>query len=415
MNRLLASVPAFGLLSSLVACGTNPDANILKSRRGRLTSPSAPAEDVLAVSAGNNALGVDLLRRQPTDQNTFFSPYSLSVALAMAYQGANGDTQQQMSTSLHFPFPPERLAPAVDKLDLAIASHAQDAAAVQIANAAWVQSGFKILDSYLDALAEFYGAGVGVTDFRNPRKAAAEINAWASDHTAGRVRQLVDPDKLDDEVKLVLANAIYFKALWRSQFDPASTAQAPFHRLDGTQVSATTMSVDANFAYARGRGFEAVELPYLNGAHSMVIVLPDSGTFSDFIAGLDWPKLDSIFSCLSTTRIQLFMPKFTVDKRLKDLETTLQEMGMTDAFSPSRADFSGIDGRRDLSIFFVVHQAYVNVNESGTEAAAATAVGIGTVSTVPRVAIDRPFLFFIRDLETGAVLFVGQVVSPIAT
>jgi serpin B len=416
MNRLLVSAFTLWLLLPVLACGPkadapNLDANILRSSRPRLYSPNAPAEDVSAVSAGNTALGLDLLKQQATGRNTFFSPYSLSLALAMAYHGANGETQRQMATALHFLFPPERLAPALDELDLTLASHAQNGTTIQVANAAWVQGGFAVLPSYLDALAEFYGAGVGVADFHaNPSKAAADINSWAGGHTTGRIPQLVDPSQLTEDIRLVLANALYFKGSWKAPFDPAQTAQRSFHQLDGTQVSVPMMSVEAGFGYARGNGCDAVELPYLNGAQSMVIVLPDSGTFSTFVAGLDATKLGSILSSLSANHVRLLMPKFTVATSL-NLGATLQAMGMTDAFS-DHADFSGIDGSRNLSIAFVVQKAFVNVNESGTEAAAATAVGVGIISVPMQVAIDRPFLFFIRDIETGTILFIGQVVVP---
>lgn len=408
-------LPLLAVVAMVVAC-SNPDANILKSSKQRITSPDAPAADVSAVSAGNTAYGVAELQRQATTQNVIFSPYSASLALAMLYQGSNANTQTQMATALSFPFAPARLAPAFDALDLAITGDAQGGVSISEADAAWVQKGFTVLPAYLDTLAQDYGAGVGIADFETqPQTALDDINGWASAHTHGKIPTLFAPGSIGSDTRLVLANAVYFKASWQTQFDSSKTQNATFTRLDGSTVWAPTMNQQTQLALGKGTGYQAVELPYVQGTLSMVVVKPDPGTFSSFVSGLSQTQVDAIASGLNTTLVQLALPRFTIQTSL-NLATDLQALGMVDAFTP-QADFSGIDGAKDLSVETVVQKAFIAVDESGTEAAAATGVGVGinAVQEPTPFSADHPFVYFIRDVQTGAVLFVGFVVDPTAS
>jgi serpin B len=217
------------------------------------------------------------------------------------------------------------------------------------------------------------------------------------------------PGTITPDTRLVLANAIYFKGTWKVQFDAKKTEFAPFYRLDGSQVKVPMMRVKEHFPYTEGMNYQAIELPYTGNALSMVIFLPREGMFEDFEAGLSVERLDAIMARLCSEKVQLAMPKFELTSEFS-LADTLAELGMPDAFT-GVADFSGMDGTRDLFIGHVAHKAYVSVNEEGTEAAAAT--GVSMVLSIPAMmTIDHPFIFLIRDIETGAILFIGRVMDP---
>jgi serpin B len=281
-----------------------------------------------------------------------------------------------------------------------------------VVNATWGQAGYSFLPAYLDTLALSYDAGLRILDFMaDPEAARATINAWVSAETADRIRDLLQPGTILPTTRLVLTNAIYFSAAWAEPFPKTATREGDFHLLDGSVVKAPLMSHRADFGYAAGDGYEAVELLYDGKELSMVVLLPAEGRFEEFEASLDAPKLTGILAALLPRDIQLTMPRFSSESELGLVET-LRALGMSDAFTPGVADFSGIDGTRDLFISGVVHKAFVSVDEDGTEAAAATAVIIGIVSVPQPVRADRPFIFLVRDIPTGAILFLGRVLSP---
>jgi serpin B len=342
--------------------------------------------------------------------NLAFSPAGLSIALAMAYGGARGNTAAQMATTLHFSLPPSRLHPTFDALDLALEPVGNGH--LTFANALWADSRVRVLPDYLDLLAENYGAGVHIVDFVHaPEAARADINQWVSDETGGNIPTLLSPGAVNQRTELALTNAVYFRADWRWRFGAVNandTFQAP-----GGPVPAAMMSGTIPTPGWTGAGYRAAALPYAGGAESMVVIAPGAGTFDAFEGGLTGDALEAILAAPPTTTYSVSMPQFTARSALP-LADTLAAMGMADAFT-SAADFSGIDGTRDLFIDEVVHQAVVAADYQGTTASAATAVTFATklgVEVVEPLVLDHPFLFAIRHDATGTILFLGRVVDP---
>jgi serpin B len=341
----------------------------------------------------------------------------------MTYAGARGETEAQMAQTLHF-LPQDKLHAALNALDLELAKRgaegSKDATPLQlnIANAVWAEQTFPFLRTYLDVLAQNYGAGIQLADFINQYEAVRkEINGWVGKETNDKIQDLLPEGVLKPSTRMVLVNAIYFKADWRTPFDPNNTHDAPFHLLDGSDVQVKMMSESlSGVPYAQGDGYQAISLPYQGETASMVIIVPDEGRFGEFESTLDAQKLNGILGSMQpSSGLQLELPKFSfmTDFGLKEQLTAL---GMPDAFDPDRADFSGMTGKRDLYIDNVLHKAFVAVDEEGTEAAAATAVIMDLASAMlPDVTltIDRPFIFMIRDLPSGQILFAGRVLNPV--
>jgi len=395
---------------------------VLKSDKERITSPDvSPSEQALLVE-GNSAFAFKLyLALKGEEGNLFYSPYSISLALAMTYAGARGETAQQVAATLQFLLDQERLHPAFNWLDAELASRGEGAAGkdgegfrLNIVNAIWGQKDYSFLSTFLDVLAENYGAGLRILDFINEtEQSRLAINKWVSKQTNKRIPDLIPQGAIDEWTRLVLTNAIYFNAAWAYPFDEEMTADGPFYLLDGGQVIVPMMRQTESFGYTEGEGYQAVELLYDGGELSMVIFLPEAGKFEAFEEGLQSQQVSDVISGLQPTEVALTMPKFEFDSEFS-LKDTLAGMDMPIAFSSS-ADFSGMTGNPELFISDVVHKAFVAVDEAGTEAAAATAVIMPT-SAAPElpveVTIDRPFIFLIRDIETGAILFVGRVMNP---
>jgi serpin B len=424
MNKKLTAVLVIVLLLPLIACTQPAAGEVLKSDKERITSPDvSPSEQALLVE-GNSAFAFELYQAlKGKEGNLFYSPYSISLALAMTYAGARSETAEQMAATLHFMLEQDRLHPAFNWLDAELASRGQGAAGkggegfrLNIVNAIWGQKDYEFLSSFLDVLAENYGAGLRILDFvTEPEKSRVTINDWVSDQTEGRIKDLIAPGAIDALTRLVLTNAIYFNAAWNYPFDEDITADGSFYLLDGGQVTVPMMKQMESLGYAEGEGYQAVELLYDGEELSMVILLPASGNFQAFEESLQFQQISDIISGLQPKDVALIMPKFEFDSAFS-LKDTLAEMGMPIAFSGD-ADFSGMTGNRELFMSRVVHKTFVSVDEAGTEAAAATAVIMPT-SAPPEppveVTIDRPFIFLIRDIETGAILFVGRVVHPSA-
>ena len=400
---------------------------VTPSVQERDKAPAVVAGDVKKVVAGNTAFALDLYAvLSEEDGNLFYSPYSISLALALAYGGARGATETQMAETLRFDFPQDRLHTAFNALDLELAPPSQEKEGggfeLSIANSVWGQEGHGFLQDYLDTLSLNYGGKLRDVDFRGqPQDARIRINDWVSEETGGRIEDLIAPDAIDRFTRLVLANAVYFKAEWHSPFDERATSRAPFYALDGGENRVEMMRQTESFGYARGGGYQAVELPYKGGEMSMVILLPDSGRFAEFESVLESAWLNGVVEDLESRRVRLAMPTFELEASL-DLADTLEAMGMPNAFDENKAEFQGMDGLSCLAgddecllISDVVHRAFVSVDEVGTEAAAATAVIVGITKSVPEepieLTIDRPFIFLIRDRETGTVLFLGRVVK----
>ncbi|NLG98612.1 MAG: serpin family protein [Chloroflexi bacterium] len=416
------------LLALLPACaGPMPAASggsqkVLRSEKRRAAVPEVPEADLEALADGNAAFALDLYHRlaAAADDNLFYSPYSISLALAMTYAGARGETEQAMASALHFTLPQDQLHPAFNALDQELASRKKEGGEgfrLNIVNDIWGQQDFTFLQEYLDLLSTNYGAGLRLMDFKtDPNAARQEINDYIAEQTEQRIKDLLPDGFIEPDTRLVLTNAIYFNAAWAYKFAGYLTQDAPFTLLDGSQVDVPMMRFGEanNLQYAAGEGFQAVALPYEGLKLSMLLLVPDEGAFEDFEAALDQERLDSILDSMERRQVHLSMPKFEFDASF-GLKDTLAALGMGQAFTSS-ADFSGMTGDRDLQISDVVHKAFVKVDENGTEAAAATAVGMRVmgmpVDQVIELTVDRPFIFFIRDDFTGAVLFAGRITKP---
>jgi serpin B len=373
--------------------------------------------------ADNNAFALDLYHAvSGTGDNLILSPYSVSLALAMTYAGAGGTTEQQMAATLHFTLPQDELHAAFKSLEASLPQAGSEDTQSEdqrfrlaIANALWGQSGYPFRQDYLDLVSEDYGAGLQLVDFEaDPEAARQHINDWISQQTQDRIQDLLPQGSVDAATRLILTNAIYFKAAWQSQFEAVATQDGPFNLLDGSTVSVPMMSQTAQFGFAAGQGYQAVVLPYEGGRMAMVILLPDQGNFAAFEDALTTDQFNSVLDSVVWQQVSLSMPRFTYESEF-GLKDALVEMGMTDAFTPGVADFSGMSDRNDLFISAVVHKAFVKVDESGTEAAAATGVVVGVMAAPApalEVTIDRPFIYMIVDQDSHAILFMGRVLNP---
>lgn len=383
------------------------------------TSP----DDARAAADGINDFGLELLRRLVIEgDNAVISPASVAVALGMARAGALGTTADEMDAVLRDVARPENAA-WLNALDLALASRNQtfvdDAGderevILRVANAMFAQRGMAIKDAYLAALAETYGAGVRLVDYIGaPDASRQEVNGWVDERTEGRIPDLLGADDVNELTRWILVNAIYLRAPWAVPFPEEATTEQPFTRVDGSRVQVPMMATAQQIPYASGTGWRAVEVPYFGDTLSMLLILPDD--LAAFVADANAATLNQIVGALSMVRVELTMPRFGIETKA-NLKDVLKAMGMPTAFT-DRADFSGITSDVQIRIAKVIHQANIDVDEAGTEAAAATAV-IGEVtsggpppSTV-QLRLDHPFLFALRDIETGAVIFLGQVGDP---
>lgn len=403
--------------------GTPDNSAEVKSELTRNTNPTVAPADAMAVADGNTAFAVDLYEHVAgqEDGNFFYSPYSISVALAMTWAGARGQTEQDMASTMHFTLDQDALHPAVNQLDLALTSRGQGASGaddepfrLNIANSIWGQKGKTWEPDFLDTLAVNYGAGLRTLDFNaDPEGSRDTINGWVEDKTEDRIKDLLPEGSITPNTVMVLTNAIYFNAAWLSPFEKEATRDGDFTLGDGSTATVPFMHQMTSYGYFAGTDFEALEMPYDGGELSMVILLPGEGVGIDGLEGDLDNALQTSLSGLEDKMVDLSLPKFEFETPLP-LTQILKDMGMESAFDAS-ADFSGMDGMGGLAITDVLHKAFVAVNEKGTEAAAATAVVVGETSAPVAditVSVDRPFIFLIRDIDTGAVVFLGRVMDP---
>ena len=399
---------------------------VVQATVARDTNPQVPDGDLAAVVAGNTAFAMKAFPalNATSDSNTAFSPYSITMASALLAPGSAGATLSGIQQALSFTLPEDRLNPAFNKLDQLIAgkttggllSDGRQSPQLNNANAVWGQQGFSIIPDYLKTLAVNYGAGLHLVDFINaPEDSRQIINSWVAGQTNNKIVNLLDPQSIRVDTRLVLTNAIWFKSSWASQFPPEATANKAFIRRDGSSSTATFMSQRFTVPYVQTDGCQAIDLPYVGNNLSMLVIMPDPGTFDGFLTSLTPTVLGEITGKLAAKDIAFSMPKFSFASST-DLSNMLQFLGMSDAFHPGRADFSGIDGKRDLFVSDALHQAVISVDEKGSEASAATAIIIGTtgypVGPALTLAIDHPFVFLIRDQQTGLILFMGKVLDP---
>lgn len=427
-----AAIAAIGL-GALIGCGGSASApspsggsngGIVSSNVGRDTAPEVAQGSVEELASDNTRFAFDLYHQiaSTSSDNLFYSPYSISLALAMTYAGAHGETAQQMAHALDFSLPSSDLHAAFDKLDLELEGRAQDGKGLKlnIADSLWGERTMKFNQPFLDTLAADYGAAMHVVDFVNaPDAARTAINGWVSDETNDKIPNLLGKGSITSLTRLVLVNAIYFNAAWSTAFEKSATQPAIFTRLDGSTVQADEMHEMTELGYAEGSNYQAVELPYTGGKTSMVVVLPAPGAFQAVESEFSGDFVTSLFGSLETGEVTLSLPKFKIHGATIDLSRALEKLGMTDVFKGGVADLSGMAGAPgDLYISGVLHQAFVRVDEAGTEAAAATAVivaGNAMPSRIATVNVDRPFFVLIRDIPTNSVLFAGRVTDPTAS
>ncbi|HKQ76379.1 MAG TPA: serpin family protein [Blastocatellia bacterium] len=381
------------------------------------TQPSGNTTMNSNLAAASNAFGFDLfqrLQREAANKNVFFSPLSVTIALAMTYNGAAGETKKAMSRTLKIEgMNHAELNGASAELLKALKSSDQKIE-LAIANSLWARAGVKFNDAFLARNRQFYGAEISSLDFSDPQSVAT-INRWVNTSTKGKIGQILD--RIDPQQVMFLINAVYFKGQWEKRFEKTLTENQPFHMLGGQKKQVPMMTQSGNYLYYRGNKFQAVSLPYGAGDASLYLFLPDQGSsLEDFLKGLSFQKWEEWITSFNDTPGDVKLPRFKLDYE-NSLNEALKSLGMGVAFSAREADFSGIREQRDLFISDVKHKAIVEVNEEGTEAAAATSVGISITSarqTPERFSFiaDRPFLMAIRHSQTGAILFMGAVMEP---
>ena len=396
-------------------------------------TPTSGPDDVSALVAGNTAFALDLYRQlKAEDGNLFYSPYSISAALAMASAGAKENTLAQMASVSHFAPVGDQLNGLFYQLDNVLKSRSQpievqtygdngqtkkqtvDGFTLNIINALWGQKGFPFLQSYLDLVQKYYSGGMNEVDFIHAaEQARITINDWASQQTNGRIRDLLGPGDINNLTRLVLTDAIYFNAHWQHEFNENGTSSAPFTLLDGSITNVPMMHQTLTFQYTETDDCQALSLPYLGGDLDMVILLPAKDKFGEFENGLDAATLTNIMGQMTQQEVNVSLPKFSFTSNYK-LSQTLKAMGMTDAFDADKADFSGMTGDKSLFVGDVIHKAFIAVDEHGTEAAAVTAVIMAMAAAPSKVydfKADHPFIFLIRDIKTGSILFMGRVLN----
>jgi serine protease inhibitor len=417
-----------GVFPLVTGCGGQPSKAV---STGLATSPATRlVADRAARQPGARAVeafGTDLFRAMAQqDGNLLCSPYSVAVALGMTRNGARGSTAEEMDRVLHAASAAE-LNAGLNALTQHIESLAHERkrddgsvakVTVDAANSLWGQHGMRWERPFLDALAESYGTGMRQVDYIHDSEAARQaINTWTSDQTQAKIPELVPPGILDDLTRLVLVNAIYLKAPWAVPFVKGGTHDAPFTRADGSTASVSMMQSDsdAEVGYVRGAGWQAVDLPYDGGGLAMAVVVPDAGRLDEIVDDFDVAFVQTMLTGLQPTGVALRLPRWTFRTQVL-LNEVLAGLGMPTAFT-DRADFAGMTGEVQLEIAAVVHEAFIAVDEEGTEAAAATAVVMRVASArrpEVKLTVDRPFLLVLHDTATGTPLFIGRVSDPSA-
>jgi len=371
-----------------------------------------------AIVKANNAFAVDLYQRERTKPgNLFFSPFSISTALAMTYAGARGETEQEMARVLHFGGTPEQVPAAFAELTRRMEEIGRgQQVKLSVANSLWCQQSYPFTGAFLKLTRDSYGAEARLVDFRNQSETVRqEINSWVAQKTQDKIKDLLQPGQLTPQARLVLCDAVYFKGKWQFQFDPSETKPAPFFVAPGQPKTTSMMSRTLALRSREFDDFYLFALPYTNNVLSMVILLPKAmdglRAVEQEISGATLGQWLAALDGATETKADVFLPRFELNCRL-ELARDLSAMGMASAFGP-RADFSGMTGKRDLYISDVVHQAMVEVNEEGTEAAAATAVVMRSLALRrnlnPVFRVDHPFIFLLRENGTGSLLFMGRV------
>lgn len=383
---------------------------------------SAPAKGAQSgletLARDNTAFALSLYGKlAPMEGNLIFSPYSISTALGMTYAGARGNTEKEMAAALHFSLKQAELHAAFENLEVQLKKAERNGIRLSVANALWPQKGYPFLEDFLSIAKKHYGVLITPLDYRTAREPAREtINRWVEKKTESKITDLLQPRDLTDLTRLVLVNAIYFKGSWASQFKAGNTKSAPFHVSPDKAVQAPMMTQKLECRYASLSQMDILEMTYVGGGLSMIVLLPkEIDGIQKIERELSADSLAKWLGGLHEQEVLVFLPKFKATSRFQ-LSDTLASMGMVDAFSDTKANFAGMDGRPDwLYISAAIHKAFVEVNEEGTEAAAATAV-VMTERSVPArpptFRADHPFIFLIQEKRTGSILFVGRLSDP---
>lgn len=381
-----------------------------------LSSDGTEQSDVAAVVKGNNTFAFDLYAAvTPEKGNLFLSPYSISSALAMTYAGARGQTAAQMKKTLHFDLADIKLNSGFSEL-MKTFNASDKKYQLSVANALWGQRGTKFYPDFVRTVKTSYDAGFQEVDYiHNTEQARQTINKWVEAKTNHKIVELIKPKILNELTRLVLTNAIYFKGRWESQFKPGQTEKEPFYAANGAKTKIPLMHQVGKFNYVETDQTQILELPYQGGEVAMDILLPNSRSdFSKMESRLQSAEFETGLAKMAPRTVDVFLPRFKLEKDFT-LNDPLIALGMKDAFDENKADFLGMS-QTFLYITRVVHKAFLEVNEEGTEAAAATAVIVGTKSAPMEIPVvfraDHPFFFLIRDLRSGSILFMGRMVEP---
>lgn len=427
-TKVISTFALGAQLFGAAACGeadNNDDANnIVRSAKPRALTVTPLLDSKQLYADGQSKFATAMHGQvRALDGNLVYSPFSMTSALAMLYVGAKGNTATEMKSALSFQLDGAPLFSAFNWADQELASRGKGAKSadgkpfrLNVVNDVWSQTGFAFDPTYLDTLAEHFGTGVHVQNFKlDPEGSRETINDYVQKVTESRIKDLLPEKSIDTSTRLVLTNAVYMNAHWKVPFEPKATNDAPFTKLDAQKANVKMMHQETYFSALVGNGYSAVELPYEDDNLSMLLVIPDAGTFGAFEGNFDAAKLKAVRTGMKVERVELAMPRFEFPSTIPASDV-MKKLGMVSAFGGG-ADLSGITTSEPLKVAEIFHKAFIKVQENGTEAAAATAVVIGPTSAAPienrvKINADRPFMFVISDKPTGTVLFMGRVLDP---
>lgn len=374
------------------------------------------AQDLNQTVKGNNEFTFSVygeVNNHP--DNVFFSPYSISSALAMTYTGADGVTQKEMAEVFHFLEDKKMLSKHFSQLNTQFEKYAEEKIQLNIANSLWCQQDYQFRKAFLDINRTYYNAGIHNVNFRDDYKQIRnDINTWVEDKTENKIKDLIKRGMLDNMTRLVLVNAIYFKGMWEHPFKEKDTREDTFYLYSTCKTQAKFMNKTLSLNYYEDGVAQVVEIPYSGEKLSMMVILPKKKYgMEELESRLSQDLYRTYLGSMHTKKVDLSLPKFTVNAEY-ELSKVLKEMGMKSAFGEG-ADFSEMTGNKDLFINNIVHKSFVDVNEEGTEAAAATGVVMRKTSAIMETVefkADHPFIFLIKDRETNSILFMGRLMNP---
>jgi serpin B len=416
--RTLYELTALLLVAVVLGSQISSVSNWLKGPEARedilvLDDTGATKANVEATVEAYNGFAFDLCSRYSHGTgNILFSPYSISTALSMTFEGARGETAEEMEKVFGFLNNPSDRLPSVASIYNAL-NHGDHYYSLHTVNALWIQQDYQVLEEYIDYIASYYGGDANLLDFATkPEESRLIINKWVEDRTNKSIKDLFPAGSIDSLVRLVLTNTIYFNGDWLYEFDEDDTSVEDFYINSSKTVEVDMMNLHRTFNYVESDDLQLLELPYSGEDVSMLVLLPKEGHMGEVEDQLSVRWLGELMDMMEESDVEVYLPRFTFDTKYFMMED-LAEMGMPTAFTGD-ADFSGITGTRELYIDKVIHQAFIEVNEKGTEASAATGVSVRLTAALPDELFraDHPFVFLIRDLDTGLILFMGRVSDP---